>query len=219
MFKWHVLTIGHLSRNKFWGEDEEQAYRTPLCTCTVLQGDDGTNIVIDPSLPTEEMEKALFDGCGLHADDIQYTYSTHYHYDHQVELKTFANAVWCMPRADLSYLNTHFHELSGIWPRLTREQVERLVPAEEHLVPGLTMIPLPGHTEGLNAYLFDAAEGKVICTGDCVMTQEFFQHGESYFFGWNTVQCAQSLRGLRGKADVIIPGHGQAFLTRAYAGD
>lgn len=31
--EWMILTIGHLSMNKFWGETERQ--RGPLCTCTL----------------------------------------------------------------------------------------------------------------------------------------------------------------------------------------
>ena len=33
--RWDILTIGHLSRNKFWGESDDQAYRAPLCTSTL----------------------------------------------------------------------------------------------------------------------------------------------------------------------------------------
>lgn len=215
MFQWHVLTVGHLSRNKFWGEEESKSYRTPLCTCTLLQGN-GLNIVIDPSLPGEQMAEALFNNSGLKPEDIQYTYSTHYHYDHQVELKTFSNAVCCLPRLDLEELRSSFDQVSRIWTVLTREQVDRLVPAEDNLVPGLTMVPLPGHTEGLNGYLFDAPEGRVICTGDSVMTQEFYRAEESYFFGWDTRLAISSIKSLRSKVDMIVPGHGQAFVEKAY---
>ena len=215
MYQWHVLTIGHLSRNKFWGEDEQQGYRSPLCTCTLLQGN-GLNIVIDPSQPTEQMAESLFNNSGLKPEAIDYVYCTHYHYDHQVELKTFPNAKWCMPRIDLEELHNNFEQIAGIWTALTSEQVDRMVPPEDNLAPGLTMVPLPGHTEGLNGYLFDAPEGKVICTGDSVMTQEFYHARESYFFGWNMEKAIASIHSLRGKADIIVPGHGQAFVEKAF---
>lgn len=50
MYTFHILTIGHLSRNKFWGESNDQAYRKPLATSTLLLGE-GEVIVADPSLP------------------------------------------------------------------------------------------------------------------------------------------------------------------------
>ena len=38
----------------------------------------------------------------------------------------------------------------------------------------LTVMALPGHTEGFCGYLFDTPEGLVLRTGDCVMTCKFF---------------------------------------------
>ena len=56
--RWNILTIGHLSRNRFWGESDAQAYRAPLCTCTLVR-EDGRTIVVDPSLPAGEMARVL----------------------------------------------------------------------------------------------------------------------------------------------------------------
>lgn len=39
MYTWHILTIGHLSRNKFWGERNDTAYRAPLATSALLLGE------------------------------------------------------------------------------------------------------------------------------------------------------------------------------------
>lgn len=38
VYTYHIVTIGHLSRNRYWGEDESIAYRKALCTCTLLSG-------------------------------------------------------------------------------------------------------------------------------------------------------------------------------------
>ena len=56
----------------------------------------------------------------------------------------------------------------------------------------------------------------MLLTGDAVMTREFYKAGEPYFFGWDNDQARQTILSLRGRADVIIPGHGEAFLTRAW---
>ena len=219
MFQWHVLTIGHLSRNKFWGEDEQQAYRSPLCTCTLLQGED-VNVIIDPSLPAEQMKEALLNAAGISPEAITHTYSTHYHGDHHWDLSAFPNAVCCMPRKDLEELRANEEEIAGkVWTYLKHEQIARLVPAEDNLVPGLNMVPLPGHTEGLSGYLFNGPEGRILCTGDCVMTREFFKHNTSYFFGWNVTKCEESIRKIKAMEpapDIIVPGHGEAFLVKAY---
>ena len=218
MFTWHIVTIGHLSRNRFWGEDETQSYRNPLATCTLLQGN-GMNIVIDPSLPLEQMEQALLDCAGIHPNQITHTYSTHYHGDHHWDLSAFPNAVCCMPEQDLKTLLQEREEVQRSWPYLCTEQILRLVPSEDYLVPGIELVTLPGHTEGLTGYRFTSPEGKVLCTGDCVMTREFYQAGQPYFFGWNLSENEKSIQRLKKREempDIIIPGHGEPFLAKVW---
>jgi hypothetical protein len=37
--RWDVITIGNLSRNRYWGESDAKGVRSAICTCTVIQGD------------------------------------------------------------------------------------------------------------------------------------------------------------------------------------
>ncbi|NLO85814.1 MAG: MBL fold metallo-hydrolase [Clostridiales bacterium] len=216
MFEWTILTVGHLSRNKFWGEDEETAYRLPLATCILLRGE-GETIIIDPSLPAKEMAEALLNNSGLHLEDVTRVYSTHFHYDHHVDLDSFPNARKFMPKIDVDYLKSHRDEVMGMWTMLRSENVDVLEYAEDHLVSGMSMVPMPGHTAGISAYVFDTPEGKAMATGDAVMTREFYQHNESYFYCWNMQQAIDSIHHIKGMADLIIPGHGQPFLEKTYA--
>ncbi|WP_346026248.1 MBL fold metallo-hydrolase [Beduinella massiliensis] len=215
MYDWHVLTIGHLSRNKFWAEQENTAYRRPLATCTLLSGH-GENILVDPSLPAEAMKAALFDSAGLLPEQITKVYSTHFHFDHHVSPDAFVNARWYMAPGDLIYLRAHWDEYIKMWPMDSRAVMERCLPAPQELCEGVRLFAMPGHTEGLCALCYDAPEGRVIATGDAVMSKEFYGAGEPYFFGWNREAGELSIRALRGQYDVIIPGHGEAFWARAY---
>lgn len=56
--RWDVLTIGHVSRNRFWGESDARAYRAPRCTCVLIRTATHT-IVVDPSLPAEPLAQVL----------------------------------------------------------------------------------------------------------------------------------------------------------------
>lgn len=38
VLRWDIVTIGNLSRNRYWGESDEKAVRPAICTCTVLSG-------------------------------------------------------------------------------------------------------------------------------------------------------------------------------------
>ena len=215
MYTWHILTIGHLSRNKFWGERNDTAYRAPLATSALLLGE-GQVIVTDPSLPAAGMRAALLDAAGLAPEDVTLVFSTHNHLDHHVDPLCFPNARWFLPQVDLTYLHEHWDEHKRSFPGDDWETVQRCEAAPEELAPGLKLLPLPGHTAGTSGLLFCAPEGRVLLTGDAVMTREFYKAGEPYFFGWDNDQARQTILSLRGRADVIIPGHGEAFLARAW---
>src|SRR5262245_51764985 len=86
--RWDILTIGHLSRNKFWGESDSQAYRAPRCTCTLIRTQ-GRNIIVDPSCPPEEMVKVLEQRTGLKPQQIDTVVLTHFHGDHRFGIGAF----------------------------------------------------------------------------------------------------------------------------------
>jgi len=215
MYTWHTLTIGHLSRNKFWGEREDTFYRKPLATCTLLNGDT-EHIVVDPSLPCNEMADALFNASGLRPEQITKVFTTHYHFDHHVSPELFTAAQWYMEARELQDLKTRWSEYHKIWAADSLDIVSRCKPVQGELCEGVRLVALPGHTQWLHGLLFDAPEGRVLATGDAVMTREFYRAGEAYFYGWDTGLAAHTVRVLRGSADVIIPGHGEAFRAKDY---
>ena len=42
-----IVTVGNLSRNRYWGESDEVAVRRVLCTSTLVRGD-GFCLLVDP---------------------------------------------------------------------------------------------------------------------------------------------------------------------------
>src|SRR5438874_5434064 len=46
---WDVVTIGNLSRNRYWGESEAKALHPVICTTTVISGKN-FHVMVDPSL-------------------------------------------------------------------------------------------------------------------------------------------------------------------------
>jgi glyoxylase-like metal-dependent hydrolase (beta-lactamase superfamily II) len=209
--QWHLATVGQLSRNKFWGEDENVFYHPVLATSTVIQGESG-NILVDPSLEPDKMGDAVFNCCGLKPEDINYIYSTHIHNDHWMGLEAFPRAKVFMAEGDAVMLKENMEYMD----KKTQEIVSRINPVSSELLPGFTLVPLPGHTRGLQGLLFDTNEGKVLCTGDAVMGKEFFQAREGYFFSVDAVQSKDSVAKAADLADIIIPGHGNYFMPRAY---
>lgn len=43
--RWDIVTIGNLSRNRYWGESDARAVRSAICTCTLITGE-GLSVVI-----------------------------------------------------------------------------------------------------------------------------------------------------------------------------
>lgn len=212
MYTWHVVTIGHLSRNKYWGERDDTAYRSALATCTLISGG-GQHILVDPALPENDMPQALLNAAGIAPEQITLVYSTHYHLDHHVSPLCFPNAQWLMPQTELDFLNNNWDEYIRSFPADNRENIAHCLPVSpgDELAPGIRIVPLPGHTKGICGLAFDAPEGRVLVTGDAVMTREFYKAGEPYLFGWEQDISRATIAALRGQYDVIVPGHGEAF--------
>ncbi|MGB2864980.1 MAG: hypothetical protein WBC05_16760 [Sedimentisphaerales bacterium] len=58
--RWDVITIGNLSRNRYWGESDAKGVRAAICTCTLITGKD-FRVLVDPSLTDEaEMARELY---------------------------------------------------------------------------------------------------------------------------------------------------------------
>ena len=211
MNKWNIVTAGHLSRNKFWGEDEYSSNHPVLATSTIIQSEFG-NILVDPSMNAEDMQKAVYDSCGLKPEEINIIYSTHFHNDHWMGVEGFPNAEFYMAKDDLLSLLS----LRDCVAEETRRVLDRVKPASGELIEGFQLIPLPGHTAGLQGLLFDAPEGKVLICGDSVMGYEFFQAKQGYFYSYSLEKCVESIQKASEIADIIVPGHGNYFSVKAY---
>ena len=63
--RWEILTIGNLSRNRYWGEGDDRARRPAICTCTLVVTRPG-RLLVDPSLSeADSMARKLDRQTGL----------------------------------------------------------------------------------------------------------------------------------------------------------
>ncbi len=211
MTDWHIIKSGHLTRNKFWGEDETIAYHPCNATTTVIQTGD-CNILVDPGKAADELKFDLYTKCGLKPEDIDIVYSTHKHFDHWMGVNAFEKADFYMAAKDLAFLKERTDLLDGD----NAETIRRAKPAGGKLIDGFDIIELPGHTSGLAGLLFEANEGMILASGDAVMTYEFFRAKEGYLFSSNAEDSKKSIEKAACIADYIIPGHGNYFSVKAY---
>lgn len=208
---WDVLTIGHFSRNIFWGEDENgKPCRDAVCT-SVLVRCNGVSLLIDPPYSGEKMKATLDNRCGLKLDDIDTIFITHAHYDHCVGLPDFPHAKVLCSQGELDALRTLVTEKAKTNPAYL-PVLDNISAVLEDILPGISTIPLPGHTAGLTGVLFQADEGRVLVSGDAVMTKAHFyaRHGS---FCVDPKQASDSIEKIAGMADVVVPGHDNYFLV------
>ncbi len=206
--RWHILTIGHLSRNKFWGESDDQAYRATLCTSTLIQHD-GRTIVVDPGCPPYEMVRVLHQRTGLQPSAVDMVLLTHFHADHHVGISAFPEARWCMAAPEIHAWTA---QLAPGSPEL--RLLTRVDPIVDELVPGIALLPTPGHTSAHTSLVFTSAGWRVVVAGDAVMTDDFFLARDVYFNTVDRAAAVQSIATIADQGDIVVPGHDNYFLNR-----
>lgn len=214
---WKILTIGHLSRNRYWGESDAEPYHPVLATTTFIC-DEARKILVDPSEPIEEMAVKLQELCQVKPEDIDVVYSTHFHCDHRVDAEKYTNAVCYMSESALKDLQKAKERAKRDpnYADMVAGHHEVFRVCKEKLTDAISMYPLPGHTDGTTGLLFESNGKKVVIAGDTVMGVEYFEHANGYWFNENLEETRKSIRKVAMDADVIVPGHGDVILVNAH---
>ncbi len=199
--RWDVVTIGNLSRNRYWGESDDRGVRAAICTCTLVAGD-GFRLLVDPSLAdAADMARELDRRTGLKPADVTAVFITHEHGDHYAGLAHFPDAQWLAAPPVAEVLNK-----SGKWSRRIEGVTGRLFDAVEVIVT-------PGHTPTHHSLRFDCDSLSVVLAGDAVATRDFFRARRGYFNAVDFALSARTMDQLAGLADIIVPGHDNYFLA------
>lgn len=198
------LNIGCLSRNRYWGEADDHAYRNARCSSVLLESK-GKLLLVDPGIAYEEMKILLDERCGKKIEDIDYIFFTHLHGDHRVEALKYKHSLLYAGSMEIQDLKQSGDEELG----------NRLLIADELLFPGVEPILLPGHTRGCMGLVFESDYGKSLVAGDCVMTKDFFVHETGYFNSWDLNEAARTIKMIKNNYRLIIPGHDILFMNKS----
>ncbi len=202
---WDVITIGNLSRNRYWGEGDNRGVRPAICTCTLIKGD-SFHVLVDPSLKDEkEMFSELDRRTGLSPSDVDAVFITHQHGDHHWGLPHFRRARWLAGAVVAQGLNK-----SGRYPKSIESAGPRLFNA-------IDVIPTPGHTMDHHSLRFDCHGLSVVVAGDAVATRDFWRERRGYFNAVDFELSARTMDGISSVADIVVPGHDNYFLSRSQA--
>jgi glyoxylase-like metal-dependent hydrolase (beta-lactamase superfamily II) len=199
---WHVITIGNLSRNRYWGESDDRGVRSAICTCTLIRGD-RFNVLVDPSLKDENQMRCELDRrTGLSPSEIDVAFITHQHGDHHWGLVHFARARWLAGAEVAAGLNK-----SGRFPK-------PIEPAGPRILEAIDVVPTPGHTMDHHSLRFDCEGLSVVVAGDAVPTRDFWRERRGYFNAVDFELSARTMDSISSVADIVVPGHDNYFFSR-----
>ena len=197
--RWAIVTIGNLSRNRYWGEPDEKPLRDAICTCTLITGD-GFQLLVDPSLSSRtDMARELDRRTGVKLDAVNAVFVTHEHADHFAGIEHFPKAIWyaAAPVAEILNRNSKFTRKFEIAPR--------------NLFGAVDVIATPGHTQSHHSLRFNHEGHSIAIAGDAVATRDFWRERRSYYNAVDPAQGARTMDQLAKIASVIVPGHDNYF--------
>src|SRR5262245_22056683 len=126
---YRVVSIGTLSRNRFW--NETQARRAAHATTTMIR-DGKTTILVDPGLPGEILQHRLDEQTGLRPDQIDVVFLTTFRPVHRRALALFDRATWLMHEPEIDAIREHLGQMTER-ARTEPDEIMRLVREERSL--------------------------------------------------------------------------------------
>jgi glyoxylase-like metal-dependent hydrolase (beta-lactamase superfamily II) len=159
-------------------------------TVTLIR-DDRAIVVADPGMVTDRA--FILEGlakAGVAPEEVTHIFISHHHPDHTVNIALFPNAevvdFWASYRGDL-------------W----RDHAE-----EYDIVPGITVLRTPGHTEEDASLIVRADDGTYVLTHLWWLED---MTPETDPLAWDQAKLEASRQKVLAIADWIIPGHGRVF--------
>jgi len=175
---------------------QEPGGRWHATSTTVLVRSNGKNVLIDPGMNPEELQKALYNE-RLTLEDIDIVVNSHSHMDHTRNSKLF----------DKSKVLNPFTQYKQI--------------PDDLVIPGtqIKVVFTPGHVDKHLAFLVNTSEGKCAIAGDVFWWEDdeeqktdiksLIEHIDPA--GKNQKVLQESRKKLLALGDYIIPGHGETF--------
>ena len=217
---WDVLVFGHLKWNCYFGETMDKPGRGNPSTCSsvLIRGTekDGKEyfLIVDPTTcrSPDEFYFDLNRRTGLKPESITHCFSTHHHFDHWHALKYFPGAKWLtgpgnrdlIIRASKSSAGTDPGD--GLSPEIEAERIEEV---SGEFLPGIVIIPLPGHTGELCGIGFISDGKKILAAGDGAMTANHFRDRITLIQTDEATAkiVRETTENMEESFDIIIPGH------------
>ncbi|HPI93320.1 MAG TPA: N-acyl homoserine lactonase family protein [Deltaproteobacteria bacterium] len=168
----------------------------------------------------QDVVSALRKKVGVDPDEIDIVINNHLHWDHCAGNDLFPNAEIIVQKRELESALNPVPLLSVAYIRKYLEEVRyTTVDGDREIVPGVSVLLTPGHTEGLQCVLVETPGKRYLLTGDCVPLYESMNHNPPWPNGLfvNLREYYETQVKVSKLGASIIPGHDMKVLeTEVY---
>ncbi len=234
-YKIHPIVMGTKVFDKSmmtyqYGNGEE--FTIPIY-CWYLEGGD-QKILVDTGevrpIQSEAREKAIggkihtfeegLQKYGLTPESIDIIIHTHLHNDHCENDEKCVNAKIYVHEKEMEHINDphpldYRYNDDFMYEPEERGQIETIT-GDREIVPGISVMHTPAHTEGGLTVLIDTEKGKAAITGFCVIKENLFPPKQIQAMEMDVIppgthinvnQAYDLLKRVKETADIVIPLH------------
>lgn len=163
--------------------------------------------------PDQVTPAAVKKHMGWEPEEVDIVINTHLHYDHCGGNQYFKNADFFVQREEWDAAHNPIESEKVFYAEelFGRNAVNyfqwHFLDGEETILPGIKVIPTPGHTRGHQSVLINIEQGVLCVTGDSANTAENINENLEPNIVVNTAQIYESMKRIRQCAHFILPGH------------
>jgi N-acyl homoserine lactone hydrolase len=158
---------------------------------------------------------------GVKREEIETIIMTHLHWDHCHNTEFFPNARMLVQKREIQYaiapLPIHAMAYESLIAKMrppwikSIEQIE-IIEGDLEIVPGVSVVTLPGHTKGIQGVLVETQKGRHLIAGDTCPSEENWRGNQQMKhippgIHVDLEECFKTFEKMEKIADVIIPGH------------
>jgi N-acyl homoserine lactone hydrolase len=174
-----------------------------------------------PFKTVQSFEQAL-SSVACTPDDIDIIIQTHLHIDHMFNSEKCHRAKVYVQKKEYEFaLNPHpIFDVFYASEKIKKLNFE-LISGKQAILPGIEVLPSPGHTPGCQSVIIDTAKGKAVITGCCTIMENFTTNSNAKIsispfatdsviapgIHTNLFDAYESVLRIKRLADVIIPMH------------
>lgn len=126
----------------------------------------------------EQEPAAALKRIGVNPDDVQVIINTHLHWDHCSNNSLFPHARIYVQRSELAFAIAPLEPSRAAYENTTAvsppwlSSLHNIIPVEgpANVAPGVSVIPLPGHTPGSQGVVVKSGDITFLLAGDCIDT-------------------------------------------------